>query len=122
MIRKAPIAVLLVFFVGIALGALSTYLVTGHAGEPQTRGRAQLVARMTRELGLSAEQQKQLEAVLEETHGKYKAIYEPIRPQMDQARQEGREKIRTFLNAEQKVKFEEILRRIDEERKRGDNR
>jgi Spy/CpxP family protein refolding chaperone len=38
---------------------------------------------------------------------------------MDQARQKGRDQIRAILTPEQKPKFEEFLRRLDEERKRN---
>ena len=38
---------------------------------------------------------------------------------MDQARQKGRDQIRAFLTPEQKPKFEEFLKRMDEERKQN---
>jgi Spy/CpxP family protein refolding chaperone len=38
---------------------------------------------------------------------------------MEQARQKGRDQIRAILTPEQKPKFEEFLKRMDEERKRN---
>jgi len=38
---------------------------------------------------------------------------------IDEARQRGREHIRAILSAEQKPKFEEFIRKLDEERKRN---
>ncbi len=116
---KAPAIVLLVFALGVALGVVSMRLVQAQSNN---KGRAELLNKMTRELDLSAEQQKQLEGILEETRGKFRNIYEQIRPQMDQTRQEGRDKIRTFLTADQKDRFESMLRRMDEERKARESR
>jgi hypothetical protein len=73
---------------------------------------------LTKELSLTAEQQQKLSAELEETKRRYEAIYDPIRPQMEHVRQEGRARIRGLLTAEQLAKFEEYLRRLDERRKR----
>src|SRR6266853_1469240 len=42
-------------------------------------------------------------------------------PEYEQARQAGREKIRQVLTPDQRPKFEELLRRIDEERFRRQN-
>jgi hypothetical protein len=49
----------------------------------------------------------------------YKEIHRQTDPLIDQARQRGRNQIRAILAPEQLPKFEEFLRRIDEERKRN---
>jgi len=49
-------------------------------------------------------------------------LYEPVRAQADLVRQQGRENIRAILTPEQRPKFEEVLRRIDEERKKRGGR
>jgi hypothetical protein len=81
--------------------------------------RAQKVQRLTQELSLSADQQKQLEAIIAGVQAEYKAIHQTTEPQIDQARQKGREQIRAILTAEQKPRFEEFLKRLDEERKKN---
>ena len=48
----------------------------------------------------------------------FKALYEQSAPQTDQVRQQGRAHIRAILTPEQQRKFEEFLRRVDEERKK----
>ncbi len=123
--RKAVGLVLVVFVLGILLGALATYIAGERVwarGEGRGKGRVRLQEQLTRELALSAEQQKQLATVLEETKKKYETLYEPVRAQAEQVRQQGRENIRAILSAEQRVKFEEILQRIDEERKKRNGR
>lgn len=124
--RKATFLVLGVFVLGLALGAVAMHLteqrVFGSRMQGGRRGPAQVVQQLTTELNLSAEQQQQLNTVLEETRQKYNSIYETVRPQMEQARQDGRARIRSILTTEQLPKFEEYLRRIDERRKRDSNR
>lgn len=120
--RKAVFLVLAVFVLGILLGGLATYMFGGRVlagmGQRGPRDRAHLSERLTQDLGLNADQQRQLDAILAETQKKYEAIYEPVRAQAEQVRQQGRENIRAILTPEQRTKFEEILRRIDEERKK----
>ena len=125
--RKAVVLVLAVFVLGILLGALGTYMAgervwargEGHGGG---KSRVRLQEQLTNELGLGAEQQQQLAAILAETKKRFEELYEPVRSQADLVRQQGRENIRAILTAEQRVKFEEILRRIDEERKKRNGR
>jgi hypothetical protein len=81
--------------------------------------RAQKVQRLTQELDLSSEQQKQLEVIIASVQAQYKAIHQSTDPQINEARQKGREQIRAILTPEQKPKFEEFLKRLDEDRKRN---
>ena len=126
--RKATVLVILVFLLGIALGAVGMRVAEQKVwGERRDeRGRmgksTRMVDQLTKDLALTPEQQQQLAAILEDTRKKYEAAYVGIRPQMEQARQEGRAGIRTMLTPEQLPKFEEVLRRIDEERKNRERR
>jgi Spy/CpxP family protein refolding chaperone len=81
--------------------------------------RAQKVQRLTQELDLSADQAKQLDVIMASVQAQYKAIHQTTEPQISAARQKGREQIRAILTPEQKPKFEEFLKRLDEERKRN---
>ncbi len=125
--RRAILLVLLVFVLGIALGAVGTYLVAGRrvAGASAEHvshkaRRARLLEQLTRELQLTNDQQKQLDAILTDTQSKYRALHDQIAPQSEQVRQRGREQIRGILTPAQKPKFEEFLRQLDEERKKKD--
>ena len=120
--RKAAFLVILVFLLGVGVGALGFYAATSRgfaAGKP--RGQAHIVEKLTGELGLSSQQQEQLTAILDETKDKYHTLYEQVRPQMEEIRHQGRQKIRGILTAEQLPKFAEYLRKLDEERKRMDD-
>lgn len=120
--RKAALLVLLVFVLGIGLGSVGTYVVTTrvHAARPQQTAHdpAHTMAMFTRDLNLNPEQQKQIQAILTATRARYAEIHSQADPEYEQARQAGREKIRQVLTPEQKPKFEDLLRRIDEERRR----
>ena len=126
--RKAALWVGVVFLLGAALGGMLGYVFAHHtamaapAQLTDSEKRAQKVQRLTQELNLSVDQQKQLDAILASVQAQYKAIHQSTDPQIDQARQKGREQIRAILALEQKPKFEDFLRRLDEERKRNAQR
>jgi Spy/CpxP family protein refolding chaperone len=122
--RKAALWVGVVFLLGAALGGMLGYVFAHHtamAAPPQqltdNEKRAQKVQRLTQELNLTADQQRQIDAIMTDIQAQYKAIRQSTEPAMDAARQKGRTQIRAVLTPEQTPKFEEFLRRIDEEKK-----
>jgi Spy/CpxP family protein refolding chaperone len=124
--QKAAAWVAVVFVLGAALGGVFGYFY-GHRSsvsaanpplsEPQRR--AQRVDQLTKELGLTNEQRQQLDTTLSQLHAQYKTIRDQSDAQTAEARQKGRDQIRAILTPEQKPKFEEFLKRMDEERKRN---
>ena len=124
--QKAAVWVAAVFVLGAALGGVFGYFY-GHRSsvsaanpplsEPQRR--AQRVEQLTKELGLTDDQRKQLDSALSQLHAQYKSIHDQSDAQSEQTRQKGRDQIRAILTPEQKPKFEEFLKRLDEERKRN---
>jgi Spy/CpxP family protein refolding chaperone len=128
--RRAALWVAVVFVLGAALGGVFGYFY-GHRNtvaaansplsEPQRR--AQRVEQLTQELGLTNDQKQKLDSTLSQLHAEYKSIHDQsnqqLNSQMDQARQKGRDQIRAILTPEQKPKFEELIKRLDEERKRN---
>ena len=126
--RKAALWVGVVFLLGAALGGMLGYVFAHHtamaapAQMTDADKRAQKVQRLTQELNLTTDQQKQLDAIIASVQADYKAIHQSTEPQIDQARQKAREQIRAILSPEQKPKFEEFLKRLDEERKRNSQR
>jgi Spy/CpxP family protein refolding chaperone len=123
--QKATFWLALVFVLGIALGAVLGYAFAHRsyaaAVPPQPTAdqrRAQKREQLTREVGLTSAQQTQVIAILDEAQTEYKAIHAVSDPQIDAVRQRSRDKIRQILTAEQKPKFEEFVRKMDEERKR----
>jgi Spy/CpxP family protein refolding chaperone len=123
--RRAAVWVAAVFLLGAALGGVAGYIfahrsVSANAPMTEQQKRAHRVEQLTQELGLNSDQQQQLDTILSQMHGEYKALHEQSDAQIDQARQKGRNQIRAILTAEQKPKFEEFLKHMDEERKRAE--
>lgn len=128
--RRAALWVAVVFVLGAALGGVFGYFyghrsIVAAANPPlsEAQRRAQRVEQLTQELGLTNDQKQQLDSALSQLHADYKSIHDQsnqqLNSQMDQARQKGRDQIRAILTPEQKPKFEEFLKRLDEERKRN---
>jgi Spy/CpxP family protein refolding chaperone len=130
--RKAALWVAVVFVLGLALGSVFGYFYgnrvmasvrTPPAQMSEAQRRAQRVQQLTQELGLSNDQRQQLDTLLERLHGEYKALHDRLHDQadaqMNEAHQKGRDEIRALLTPEQKPKFEEFLKRLDEDRKKN---
>ncbi|HEV7968476.1 MAG TPA: hypothetical protein VGP19_12945 [Candidatus Acidoferrales bacterium] len=123
--RKAVLLVFVLFVLGIALGSVGTYVVTTQvqAARPHaslSHNYAGTVAMFTHGLSLSPDQQNQLEAIFNDMRSGYAALHEKLDPEYAQVRQQGRDRIRQILTPEQRPKFEDLLRRIDEDRRQRD--
>lgn len=125
--RKAWEWLALVAVLGAAIGGVFGYSFAHRSrgvhnpniqtlSEPERR--AKRVAEMTREIGLTAEQSQKVDAVIAAAHAEMKAIHDKADADVDGVRQRARAQIREFLTAEQKAKYEEFVRRLDEERKK----
>ena len=131
--RNAALWVAVVFILGAALGGVFGYIfghrntvVAAPAPPPppnEAERRARRLDQLTHDLGLSDAQRQQMDTLLLQTHNEFQAIRQrnsrQLESDMDQERQKSRDQIRAILSAEQKPKFEEFLRRIDEERKKN---
>ena len=123
--QKATVWVIALFVLGAALGGVLGYSFGHHAvsasnvpkSEPERR--AKRVEQLTHELTLTKEQSQQLDSILSQLHAEYKSLHDQNDARIDQARQQGRNRIREILTPEQKPKFEEFLKHMDEERKRN---
>lgn len=119
--RKAILLVFVVFALGIALGVVGTYLVTlrVQAARPVAtlvHNPAHTMAMYTRDLNLNTDQQTQIQAILNDMRSGYAGLHEKLDPEYERVRQQGRERIRQILTPDQRPKFEDLLRQIDEDR------
>jgi hypothetical protein len=132
---KALGLVLVVFGLGIALGAVGVHQWDARVIASQQP--PDFVKQLKDQLQLSPEQASKVDAILNDDHAKFHALdaqrdaewgpryaaldkerHAEWDPKIDQVRQQGRDSIRAILTPEQKVKFEAFLKRIDEERQR----
>jgi len=128
--RKAAVWIAVVFVLGLALGGVFGYFY-GHravviAGPPilsEPERRARRLDQMTHELNLTDTQRQQIDALLLQIHNEFKSIHDKnatqLESEMNDARQKSREQVRALLTPEQQPKFDEFLKRLDEERKRN---
>ena len=121
--RKAVLLVFVLFVLGLALGSMGTYLVTTRvlAAHPQAapaHSPAHTMEIFTRDLNLNPDQQIQIQAILNDTRARYAELHEKLDPEYEQVRHQGRERIRQILTPEQRPKFEELLRQMDEDRRK----
>lgn len=128
--RKALGLILLVLALGVGLGAVGEVFVNQRVlARPQAQvqvqnqgGRApaplRAVPRLTKELDLSPDQQKQLSAILTEMQERFDGVRQQMNPQFDQIREQGRDQIRQILTPEQRPKFEDFLQRSAEDRRK----
>jgi Spy/CpxP family protein refolding chaperone len=122
---KAALWVGVVFLLGTALGGTLGYSYAHHLvsasntplSEPARR--AQRVEQLTQALSLTSAQSQQVDAVLLQRHTEAKAIHDQADAQLEQVHQKGRDQIRAILTPEQRPKFEEFLKNLDQQKKRG---
>jgi flagellar basal body-associated protein FliL len=123
--RKAALWVGIVFLLGAALGGVLGYgfahRSVSAAAVPQSEPvrRAQRVEQLTRELGLTSTQAQEADSILLQRHTEAKTIHDQSDAQLEQNRQKGRDQIRAILTPDQKPKFEEFLKNLDEQKKRS---
>jgi hypothetical protein len=121
--REAAFLVFVVFLLGIVFGALGNHLWVGHVSGAQPPlntkpTRNQVVDDLTQRLQLTPDQQKKVATTIDDTRAKWQALYSPLDAPREQIRQEGRANIRAILTPEQQTKFDDFLKRLDEQRKK----
>ncbi|HEY7547661.1 MAG TPA: hypothetical protein VID27_22375 [Blastocatellia bacterium] len=122
--KKAILIVIAIFVIGLAAGALAMNLYERtHQGSRRDRDR--VITDMSNRLDLTSEQQTQIKAIVEETFGKYREIRRQMdedpevkkyMPRFDEARLQGRDKMRAVLKPEQLPEFENMVKEFDEQR------
>lgn len=127
--QRAALWVGVVFILGAALGGVLGYLFAhkpvSAANPPlsEQERRTRRVAELTDLLSLKPQQTQQLEAIFTQIHGEMKDIRNQSDTQLEQAlaqeRQKGRSEVRAILTPEQMPKYEEFLKRLDEQRKKS---
>ena len=129
---KAISLVVILFVLGIAVGAVGEHLWYAHVNDSHRRPSPS--QELKQELGLTADQAKKFDAVIADDRAKFhelatqeRAEWGPKRntleaeehaewePKRDQVRQQGRDQIRAILTPEQRAKFDAFVKKLDEE-------
>jgi|SRR5215831_14682952 len=116
---KARLVIVAIFVFGFVGGALSMNLYTRATatGKVDTeRPRHYFFEKLNEKCKLTPDQQAQIHGICDDTFNKFHDIGKQVEPQMNQARQDGRDKIRAILTKDQLPKFEELLSEMDKKR------
>jgi gas vesicle protein len=119
MSRRVYLYFALTFLLGVIVGGTCVYYYawsTGHWRRPFNR--QIFVSYLKWELNLSDTQVPQLEQILDGSTQKFKSVQQQADSELNAIRQETRSKIRQILSPQQAQKFDEVVRRWDERRKR----
>ena len=124
--QKARLWLGLVFILGAAIGGVFGYSFAHRSyaatqapatlSEPERR--AKRVAEMTKEVGLTPEQIAQIDQIIHQAHDEMKTIHEKSDADVDVVRQRAREQMRSLLTPDQRPKFEAMIERWNQERKK----
>jgi len=121
---EAAVLVVIVFLLGALLGGVGNHLwgesVWGKQMMPAQPTKGQIVSNLTKELQLTPDQQTQLGVIVDDTRAQWRTLYTTIEPRHEEIRQQSRDRIRAILTPDQKPKFEEFMKRIDEQRQKDE--
>jgi Spy/CpxP family protein refolding chaperone len=125
--QKARLWLGLVFILGAAIGGVFGYSFAHRSyaasqapaatlSEPERR--AKRIAEMTKEVGLTPEQSTQIDQIIHQAHDEMKTIHEKSDADVDVVRQRAREQMRSLLTPDQRPKFEAMVERWNQEKKK----
>lgn len=109
----------LIFVSGLLLGATlmnfaEHYVLHAYsANEYDIREHREVAKEMTQLLNLTTQQKQQVDTILQQTVGQYLQLEQRLAPQFDQVRQNDRQRLRAILDPQQRVKFDQIVARVD---------
>ncbi len=115
---KAIGLVVAVFLLGGLIGGFGAVVLRRMDQVPR---RVRILDRLTRVLSLTGQQRHEVQGIFSEAHKRFTAVYrqseEQAQPQYDAIRQDVHARIRAILTPAQQAKFDEFLKRLDEEHK-----
>lgn len=119
MSRRAYLYFALTFLLGVIVGGACVYYYAWSAGHWRRPFNSQnVVRRLKGELGLSDTQVIQLEQILDDSTARFRSAQQQADTQLNGIREETRNRIRQILSPQQTQKFDELVRRWDERRRR----
>jgi len=119
MTRRIYLYFVVTIILGAVLGGAGVYYGLWYTGRLQHRfNQHHAVARLKKELNLSDAQIQQLGQIFDEFLQKTRDLQKQIDPQFQAIHLETRARIRQILEPDQQKKFDELVRAIDERRKR----
>ena len=102
----------LLFFGGVAVGALANryYTMTEVSAKTSETNRHRYVTEMESKLNLTKSQVSRLEAIMDDTKDKYKAVRDSYRPAILRVKNEHIALVKAMLTAQQVPVYEQLLK------------
>jgi hypothetical protein len=123
MTRRVYLYFILTFLLGIVVGGVGLYTYGWYTGQwHRNVDRRHVVEFLQRKLDLSSEQTAKLKTIVDEMQSKQDAVRQQVEPQFQAIREEARSRTRAILNPQQVQKFDEMVKRWDERRKKHPHR
>lgn len=117
---KAAALVICVFLSGAVVGGLAVHVFgdriwsTRASNSNSVPTREELFQQLSQQLNLTDAQRTQVREIMDQTVADFHQIYLTVNPQLEEARQRGRQHIRGILTPEQLPKFEIFIRQLDD--------
>lgn len=120
MTRRAYLYFALTFVLGIIAGIASLFTYGWYSGRWH-RGfnKERIVRHLSRTLDLNDRQVQQVSEILDEYQKSFADLQGQVEPQFAALREKERNRIRQILTPEQLAKYNELVRQIDERRRRA---
>ncbi len=119
---KGALLLLVAFAFGGAAGALGYAVFHSrpdwHTAEGRARFQESILNRMTKELALRSDQQQAIGGILRESGDQFAKLREEMQPRFREIRNRTSDRIRAVLDPQQREKFEAMVRRMEERRRR----
>jgi hypothetical protein len=116
--RRAYVYFVLIFLLGIIVGAAGMYSYGWYSGHWHRKfSRHRVIEYLQKELNLSQTQTQQLQQIISQMDQKESELREQVAPQFQAIREEARNETRKILNAQQLEKFNAMVKQWDAKRK-----
>ena len=114
-IWKVILATIVIFAAGALAGGLLVKTLTPPPPPPKPPvppiiSQQRFQDKLKRELQLNGDQTNRMDKIFHESNARIKILWDLVGPEMQKERQEVYENIRAILNAEQREKFEQLLK------------
>ena len=121
---KTWLVLVAVFLLGAVTGVGLSGVYRSKADSSFREGRGRnhqaMFERIRNDLGLNAEQSKEMQKVLDETAGEFRTLRGELRPRYEELRLKARGRMRAILSADQQQKFDSLMTEIDARREKSD--
>lgn len=108
---------------GIGIGGVYRSRANASLRASRQHDRQVMFEKIRHDLNLTAEQANEMQKVLDETAGEFRALRGELRPRYEELRLKARGRMRGLLTSEQQQKFDALMTEIDARRQsEGNNR